>query len=371
MTKNPFKKLSRKKKVLFVIAVIFLFCFLVGLLFPKSQKDPGGPLFSAGKIERSSVSETIAVKSTVEGSDSANVYSGANYRIASVTVKEGDSVQEGQILAALDADDLKDEYRKAQISYNEAKRNYDNTRLLYEEGASPKTDYLAAKAAYDTARLTLDSINLTENANVTSPISGTVTRVNATVGKMANGGNSGSSEPLFVIENIDKLQMKVRISEYDIRRIRVGQTAEITAEVLGGQTLSGVVSHISPTGEPRDSGSTEMVIPVLIDIDKGDSSLIAGVTAKATILIASAEDVLTVPIDAILEDPETGDCFIFLLNEENTLSKIAVKTGIEGDLRTEITPLDEGASAKKVAEGARVLLSPTYDCQDGMSVTIQ
>ncbi len=371
MAKNPFKKLSKKKKVVFIIAAVFMVFCAVGLLFPKSSDGASGPSFSADKIERGNLSETIAIKSTVEGSDSANVYSGANYRIASVTVKEGDTVKEGQILATLDADDLKDEYSKAQISYSEAKRNYDNAKLLYEEGASPRTDYLAAKAAYDTARLTLDSINLTENANVTSPISGTVTRVNATVGKMANGGNSGSSEPLFVIENIDKLQMKVRVSEYDISRIRVGQTAEISAEVLGDQTIPGVVSHISPTGEQRDSSSTEMVIPVIIDIDKGDTNLIAGVTAKATILIASAKDVLTVPIDAILEDPETGDSYIFLVNEDNTLSKVAVKVGIEGDLRTEITPLDEGDTAKKVQEGAQVLLSPTYDCQDGMSVTIQ
>ena len=370
MLKNPFKNASKKKKVIFIIAGIFVFCVVAGLALPNfGGSGTAGMQISSGTIERGNLQETIAIKSTVEGSDSANIYSAANYRINSVTVQEGDVVTEGQILATLDAEDLADEYSKAKIAYDEAKRAYDTSKTLYEEGAIAESDYLSAKATYETSRLTLNSLNLTENANVTSPISGTVTRVNATVGKLANGG-SGNSEPLFVIENLDKLQMKVKVIEYDISKIRVGQTATITAEVLGSETVTGTVSHISPTGEQRDASGSEMVIPVVIDIDKGNTNLIAGVTAKATILIDEAIDVFTVPIDAILEDPATGETYIFVITENNTLSKVAVKVGLEGDLYTEISPAETGSASEQITEGRRIMLSPTYECQDGMPVTV-
>ena len=217
--------------------------------------------------------------------------------------------------------------------------------------------------------ISLSSFNITENANVTSPIAGTVTRVNATVGKLANGGSGGSSEPLFVIENLDKLQMKVKVSEYDIGKIKVGQSATITAEVLGDVSVTGVVSHISPTGEARDAGGSEMVIPVVIDIDKGESNLIAGVTAKATILIDEVADVLTVPIDAVFEDPSTGETSVFIISENDTLTKVPVNIGLEGDFDTEISAADESGSAL-LTEGARIVLAPSYELADGMAVTV-
>ena len=366
--KNPLKNVSKKKKTLIIIGGIVVICIIVSFIKPKSDASQG-VLVSAGTVSRGNLSQTISIKSTVEGSDSANVFSAANYRINSVTVKEGDVVQEGQILARLDADDLTDEYNKAKISYDEAKRNYDNSKTLYEEGALSQSDYLEAKAAYDTSALTLSSFNITENANVTSPIAGTVTRVNATVGKLANGGSGGSSEPLFVIENLDNLQKKVKVSEYDIGKIKVGQSATITAEVLGDVSVTGVVSHISPTGEARDAGGSEMVIPVVIDIDKGESNLIAGVTAKATILIDEVADVLTVPIDAVFEDPSTGETSVFIISENDTLTKVPVNIGLEGDFDTEISAADESGSAL-LTEGARIVLAPSYELADGMAVTV-
>lgn len=366
--KNPLKNASKKKKTLIVIGGIVVLCVIVSFIKPKNDVPQGMPV-SAGTVSRGDLAQTISIKSTVEGSDSANVYSAANYRINSVTVKEGDTVKEGQILAKLDADDLTDEYNKARISYDEAKRNYENSQALYSEGAISQSDYLAAKATYDTSSLTLSSFNITENANVTSPISGTVTRVNATVGKLANGGSGGSNEPLFVIENLDKLQMKVKVSEYDIGKIKVGQSATITAEVLGDASVTGTVSHISPTGEQREAGGTEMVIPVVIDIDKGDTNLIAGVTAKAEILIDEVSDVLTVPIDAVWEDPETEETFLFVISENNTLTKIAVNVGLEGDFDTEVSAADEAGKAL-LTEGASVVLAPSYELADGMTVTV-
>ena len=112
-----------------------------------------------------------------------------------------------------------------------------------------------------------------------------------------------------------------------------------------------------------------MVIPVVIDIDKGESNLIAGVTAKATILIDEVAAVLTVPIDAVFEDPSTGETSVFIISENDTLTKVPVNIGLEGDFDTEISAADESGSAL-LTEGARIVLAPSYELADGMAVTV-
>jgi len=166
-----------------------------------------------------------------------------------------------------------------------------------------------------------------------------------------------------VVENLNDLQMKVSVSEYDISKIRVGQSVTITAEVLGNDSVTGVVSSISPTGELKDMTSSEKVIPVVIDIDKGDKNLIAGVTARAKILIDKQESVTAVSIDAVAQDPETGQDMVFVVDEGGILRKVPVELGLETNIYVEIL----GGVLK---EGEQIVLAPTLDMEDGMIVTV-
>ena len=74
------------------------------------------------------------------------------------------------------------------------------------------------------------------------------------------------SEPLFIIENLDVLEMEIKVSEYSIGKVAVGQEAEISADILDGETVRGQVVSISPTGEEKGGGSTERVIPTKVRI---------------------------------------------------------------------------------------------------------
>ena len=353
------KKKKSKKKIV-IIAVIAL--AVLGVAAKLVLGGGGGTAtpVSVGTVEKTDLQQTVAIKGTIKGSDSADVYSSSPNKVTSVLVEEGDTVKAGQILATLESDDTQDSLAKAQLALSDSKRGYEISKTLYEEGAISKEEYLKAKTAYEADKLTVQSINNGDDKNIKSPIDGTVTRVNTTVGKLAS---SNVNEPVFVIENVNDLQMEVKVSEYDISKIKVGQSVTISAEVLGNQTVTGVVSHISPTGEAKEAGSSSMVIPVTIDVDKGDTNLIAGVTAKATILIDQKVNTLAVPIDAILEDSETGASYIFIVNDKNVLERKDVEVGLEGDFYVEI-------SADGVEEGQQVVLAPDMTYYDGMPVSL-
>lgn len=357
--KKKRKPMSRKKKRIFIVSAIIL-VIAAAVAVPKLLS--GGPTalpVTTGKVEKMDIEEAVSIKGTIEGSQKADVATSNNYKIVSILVHEGDIVQKDQILAVLDAKELQDDYQKALNALNQSKFDYENAKSLYSEGAISKDDYMKAESQYETDRLTVDSLNISDKINIKSPIAGTVTRVNVNIGRYAN--DTENSSPMFVVEDLQNLKMDVKISEYDISKIEVGQKVTITAEVLGEGSVEGVVSRISPTGEQKDTTSKEMVIPVQIDVKNENSKLIAGVTAKANIEIQKKNNVLSVPIDSLLEDPATEESYVMLL-KGTTLKKVPVKTGIEGDFNVEII-------TDQLKEGDQVVLSPTFEMTDGMEVT--
>lgn len=358
--KKKRKPMSKKKKRI-IIAVIILLVIAAAVVIPKLLA--GGPTalpVTTGAVEKMDIEEAVTIKGTIEGSQKADVATSNNYKIVSILVEEGDIVQKDQILAVLDAKDLQDDYQKALNTLNQSKFDYENAKNLYAEGAMSKDEYLKAETQYQSDRLTAESLNIADKVNIKSPIAGTVTRVNVNIGRYAN--DTENSSPMFVVEDLQNLKMDVKISEYDISKIKVGQKVTITAEVLGEDSVTGVVSRISPTGEQKDANSKEMVIPVEIDVNNENAKLIAGVTAKANIEIQKKVDVLSVPIDSILEDPATEESYVMLL-KGTTLKKIPVKLGIEGDFNVEVI-------TDKLKEGDKIVLGPTFEMTDGMEVTV-
>lgn len=349
--------LKKKKKVLIIIVLVLLVAAAAvwGLSSGKEQALP----VTTSTVEIMDIEQVVTIKGTIKGSQSADVATTLNYEIASILVQEGDVVKKDQILAVLNADELKDDYQKATTALNESKFRYEAAKRLYDEGAISKEEYFRAENAYKNDKITVNSLNVADKVNIKSPIAGTVTRVNVNIGRYAN--DTENNAPMFVVEDLQKLKMDVGISEYDISKIQVGQKVTITAEVLGNASVKGIVSRISPTGEQKDATSKEMVIPVQIDVNNEDSKLIAGVTAKAEIEIEKKDNVLSVPIDAILEDPSTGDASVILL-KETVLKKIPVELGLEGDFNIEIISSD-------IKEGDLVVLNPTFEMTDGMEAT--
>ena len=354
------QKKPSKKKMIITIAAVLIVMTALGAFISTRGTEKLTPV-SVGSVEIMDIEETVAIRGAIQGSESADVNAAVNYKITAINVKEGDQVTKDQVLATLDVKDIQDQYNRAALALRESRRAYEAAETLYNEGAMSREEYLRLKAAYDSDSLNLSTYDIGDKRNIKSPISGTVTRVNVNVGKYATDTERG--QPMFVIENLEDLQMKVRISEYDISKVKVGQTVTITADVLGNDSVTGLVSSISPTGEDKDASSSEKVIPVVINVDRGDKNLIAGVTARAVILIDRKAGAATVSIDAIAQDPETGKDMVFVVDEGGLLRKVPVELGLETNIYVEVL----GGALKA---GELVVLAPAFDMEDGMKVLV-
>ncbi len=366
-------------------------------------------MVSTVPLSKGDVEEMLSISGPISGTDSAEVVSRLHAEILEILVKEGDKVKEGQILARLDPEDVQKEVEIAQNAYNlavaerreaqiqaeagygkalqdeqAAKRDYDRKAMLYAGGDVSLMELEAAKdtlaeASRQVATFTLkngkpvanESFDLRirnaefelekkkkelEEVEVTSPIDGTVVRVNSRVGRFAD--TVDEDRPLFSIDNLEKLEMRINVSEYSIGKVKVGQKAEISADILGGETEEGVITSISPTGEEKGGGSTERVIPTTIQIQNSDTKLIAGITARAQIVLNESKDTWVVPMGALVEK-ENGTCLATV--ENNVVKMIPVEIGVESDVNVEV-------KGEGLIEGLLYIPSPMAFLEDGMAV---
>ena len=89
---------------------------------------------------------------------------------------------------------------------------------------------------------------------------------------------------------------EMSIDETDITKIEIGQKVEVTADAFDGETFSGKVTNISLASSVSNGVST---YPVVVTMDSTDK-LLPGMNVSAEIVIASAENALVVPTDALM-----------------------------------------------------------------------
>ena len=402
------KKLFTRKKVIAFIVVLAA----AAIIFSFLNKDTKASevMANVSKLERKTLEHIISVKSPLEGIEKAEVVSPLNYEIIDIRVKEGDIVKKDQILAVLDSEELEkqieyeenqielskleseDKIKSMQIEYDKVLSNiaeleeaYKQNKELYENGVITEEAFKNSEKSLSDAKIGIESYNAVngkivrseadkkrieiqeqqlqlkkedlEKIYVKSPIDGTVTRVNVNIGRYAKDTENAAA--MFIVENLEKLQMKVAVSEFDVGKIKLGQEAEIHSDILGNESAKGVVARISPTAEQKDNNNMDRVIPVLIDITERPENLIAGVIANAKIKTDRVENVFAVPSGALIQDGE--EYKIYTLNEDNTISGIPVEIGLETDLESEVT-------CDGLTEGMKIVVNPNEAFVEGMSV---
>lgn len=409
------KSMTKKKKIIIAVVAMVAVAGGVGLKIKQAQPtEPQGMPVMTSTIQKQDIQEVLKQKAVLEGTKSAEVVSRLHYEIEQIAVKEGDRVKQGQLLAVLDSteiqqqmaqtkgdlellgyqqqdilDERQKQYNNAVLVRDQAKREYERQQQLFDGNVGTQAELDTAKDALDkaeqevadiptkngTAVLTnaekQTKINAKQKADIQattlndckiySPISGAVTRVNTTVGRFAD--EMENNTPIFVIEDIDHLQMKVMISENDIDKVKIGQEVDITAEILGKDVVKGVVDRISPTGEEKNGTTTERVIPVYIKVQEQNEKLIAGITAQATIKIAFVQQAFVVPLEAIGE-LEDGTTAVYTVTEEGTVHIVPVTVGLETDLQAEV-------KSDELAEGQTIILNPSLALAEGTAVIAQ
>lgn len=309
------------------------------------------------ELQISSLESQISAASSLKGSsDSAyDAYKEARDALADA-VKAADK----QLEKYLDAvEKAQTAYDNAEKNLTIAKRNAQQQLKTYEDSLT-KTQLNASDPSRAIELQKLKK-QLSE-ADITAPISGTVTAVNVEVGDKASG-------VLFVIENADALKINTSIKEYDLMSVQNGMKAIISADAIPNVKYNGKVSFIAPAAKKAadgttKSGSSTVEFESEVDVTDTQTDLRIGMNAKVNIIVEEKQGALAVPYDAVITDVD-GTSYIYIAEQNGdkyTAKKVVVTIGMETDFLLEVISdeLKEGdiviTSPQMVSEGAVVLL---------------
>lgn len=270
--------------------------------------------------ERAPVAEHVLVVGNLIGAATVQVVPKVNGRLQSVSVKLGDPVRRGQIIAKVEDSEIREQVRQAEASFKVsqatirqreadlqlAKTNLERNRSLLDRQLLPRQTYddtdaryqaaLAqvdlANAQFEQAKARLDELRITlENTNIPSPVDGFV-------GKrfLDAGAFISPNAPVVSVVDIRSVRMVANLVEKDVKRVGVGTPAKVEVDAFPGETFAGKVSRIAPVFDPA-TRTAEMEI----EVSNPGFRLKPGMYARVQLTIDTRANALTVPRNAVVD----------------------------------------------------------------------
>ena len=303
------------------------------------------PTVSVAQVFVREVPQEAVYTSTVQAYVKNNIAPQMAGRITKINVEIGDFVKEGQILAEID----KAQLLQAQLQLQNQEVELQRLKSLYEEGGLSQSDYDAIQMQYNVLKTQVE--NLVENTTLRSPINGVVTARNYDVGDMY-----AMSMPIFTVEQIVPVKLLVGISETDYSKVKKGDSVEVTADAIPGKTFYGKVNRIYPTVDPATRTFT-----VEVKIDNNYKTLRPGMFVRATVNFGTNNNVV-IPDVAVVKQQGSGERFVYVLNEDDTVSYTKVTLGRRMGAEYEVL---EG-----ITDGAKVVVGGQIRLKDGIKVIV-
>jgi cobalt-zinc-cadmium efflux system membrane fusion protein len=287
-------------------------------------------------------------------------------RLTSITVKAGDTVKRGQVLAQLVVPSIANaqaEYLSAVAADKSAKTNLERENQLLDKGLTTAREAEVARAEASrteadlaAAKAKLDALGVgrpTAGASIsgagvltlTAPIDGVVVRRDAVLGRFLQ-----AKETAFVIADPHDLRAALNVYEADLPYFHVGQEAEIFVDALPGKSFKGKIVLVEP-----QIGKQSRSARAYIDVDNHDAVLKPGLFIRASIKLpeAVAHGRLLIPAPAV--QPIGDDKVVFVEQKEpGTFEVRKVQVTRE---TTQVAEIREGLQKGEriVVEGAFVL----------------
>ncbi len=332
-------------------------------------------------IKKETIVQYVEASGTIKPINTIAVGTQVSGTVAKIYVDYNSIVKQGDLLAELDpslfqanVDQSQAKLRNAKASYAKAsstlaykRNNYQRYKHLYEKNYVSKDDvelalsnYLQAKAEVDAtkaevsaAQATLDN-NMTNlrYSKITSPVDGTVISRAVDVGQTVAA--SFNTPTLFeVAKDLTKMQIETSVSEADIGKIEVGQTAKYTLDGYQDRIFEGKVTQVRLASTTTNNVVTYTVI---VSVDNTEGLVIPGMTANVSIITDEVKDALCVDNKALKFTPEDNTQKFeqqgIWIQTKSGLKRYNVELGVSDENKTQII-------SNEIKEGDKVVISST------------
>ena len=302
-------------------------------------------------------------------------------RLVEMYVNKNSRVSKGEVLFTLQNDEIPLKIQQAESGIARAEAQLANaksayaryTRLIEKEATSQEKyeeaqmQFLAAEAALKEAIVIRDQYLVQENRQqIPAPISGEVLILYRQIGAYVQAGT-----PIALIGNFQRLYFSMPLEDQYVKHIRLGETFELNFRNSGAlkkaydtefaagnmgeeQNFPVTIREITPS---LDEPAT--MRKIVWEVDNRVGLLEPQTYSGVTLRVSTPQHSLTVPLAAVTGQDKSA---LFVVKEDNTLERRAIKVGADDGMYIEITA--------GLRENEMVVTSATTGLESGMKVEI-
>jgi membrane fusion protein (multidrug efflux system) len=302
------------------------------------------------EVAPTTIHDRINLPGVIEPWNRLNLLARINGTVTAIKVSEGDTVQEGQVIALLDPADYEIAVDSAKASFELAVANQKRLAALFAKGIIPRAEIDKLDAEVKTSRARLENARLMlSRCTIRAPISGVIRRLDAKQGLLLN-----IADPVAEILQIDKVKAVVGIPESDVAQVRTVDDVKLTIQALDNKEITGRTHFLasSPENDAR-------LYRLELAIDNDDHLILPGMFFRAHIIKETFKGATVVPLYTVIKRENRQ--FVFV--EENGAARLRpVELGIIEGWRVQI--------ADGLQPGDRVVIEGHRDIDEGRGLNV-
>ncbi|NLV19507.1 MAG: efflux RND transporter periplasmic adaptor subunit [Bacteroidetes bacterium] len=293
---------------------------------------------------RREITETITANGRIQPEKEVKISPDVSGEIVELNVKEGDSVEKGQLLLRIKPDvyisqrdrslaaisSARARLTQAEAQFKQAELSFERTKQLFSENAISQSDYEQAEASYNVAKAEVDAAKFSvvsaeaslkeaeENlikTSINAPMAGTVSMLLVELGERVAGTNLMAGTEILRIADLSRMEAQVEVNENDIVRVSTGDTAIIEVDAYLNHKFKGIVTEIANSAKTTGTSADQVtnfdvkifILPESYEnlADNGENPFRPGMSTTVDIRTETKEDILTVPIQSVTTRTDT------------------------------------------------------------------
>jgi HlyD family secretion protein len=327
--------ITRKRRILILVVSGLILIVLVGL-FAFRRREPAITV-QTEKVTRRNLTEIVVANGRIQPVVQVKISPEVSGEITELPVKEGQSVNKGDLILKIKPDVYIAARNQAEASYKssiasqasaaatlrKAKADFRRSQGLLESKLIPLSDFDQVQASYDIALAQLTNAEhqvemaraLLSSAEeelakttIASPLTGTISKLNSQLGERVLGTVQNVGTEIMTISNLGQMEARVDVGEIDVVLIHPGQKAHLEVDAFRDRKFNGVVTDIANSSKGSGSATSAAAsssqsqdatkFEVRIRINENEAFR-PGMSVSAEIETRSRTNVLTVPLASV------------------------------------------------------------------------
>ena len=304
----------------------------------------------------SSIELTSVVTGKVIPEDEVEIKPQLNGIIEKILVEEGDTVQNGQLIAVIKVVPDERSVYGAQAQVTSSKLNLENgekqlnrAKELFAKQIISQQEFEDAELRYNSAKENLKAAendleiirngsvagSSTANTNIRATLSGTILEIPVEVGDQviaANNFNAGTS--VAIIADLSQMIFEGKVDEAEVGNLTNGMKIIVSMAAIPNKEFDAKLKFVAPKGT-EEGGAVQFKIEAELALDD-DTFVRAGYSANGALVVNSKTDIMVIPEAVLQFDRRTQQPFVEIEISDQNFERRELETGLSDGIKVEV-----------------------------------